>query len=66
MSNAENNCDNQPIGESTEDNSVETREFTVEGQRRDVNTIFLKLRIADPSGLLSELVLIFFSSVFAF
>jgi len=30
-----------------------SREFTVEGQRRDNNTIFLKLRIADSSGLLS-------------
>ncbi|QCE14398.1 probable serine/threonine-protein kinase WNK3 isoform X2 [Vigna unguiculata] len=27
-----------------------SREFTVEGQRRDNNTIFLKLRIADSSG----------------
>ncbi|KAJ6809341.1 putative serine/threonine-protein kinase WNK3 isoform X1 [Iris pallida] len=26
------------------------RDFTVEGQRKDINTIFLKLRIADSSG----------------
>ncbi|KAK7353981.1 hypothetical protein VNO80_19437 [Phaseolus coccineus] len=33
------------------DTSTEaSREFTVEGQRRDDNTIFLKLRIADSSG----------------
>ncbi|KAI4336230.1 hypothetical protein L6164_014780 [Bauhinia variegata] len=39
------------LGKSAEDNFAETsREFTVEGQRRDVNTIFLKLRIADSSG----------------
>ncbi|XP_014502057.1 probable serine/threonine-protein kinase WNK3 isoform X1 [Vigna radiata var. radiata] len=30
--------------------SEASREFTVEGQRRDNNTIFLKLRIADSSG----------------
>ncbi|CAI8597595.1 unnamed protein product [Vicia faba] len=46
-----NNFDNLPIAKSAKDNSVEAnREFTVEGQRRDVNTIFLKLRIADSSG----------------
>lgn len=46
-----NNFNNQSIGKSANDNSAETgREFTVEGQRRDVNTIFLKLRIADSSG----------------
>ncbi|XP_045803768.1 probable serine/threonine-protein kinase WNK3 isoform X1 [Trifolium pratense] len=45
------NFDNQSIEKSAKDNFVETsREFTVEGQRRDVNTIFLKLRIADSSG----------------
>jgi WNK lysine deficient protein kinase len=53
VSNAGNNFDNQSIGKSANDNSAETgREFTVEGQRRDVNTIFLKLRIADSSGIL--------------
>ncbi|KAI5407210.1 hypothetical protein KIW84_053456 [Lathyrus oleraceus] len=46
-----NNFDDVPIAKSAKDNSVEAnREFTVEGQRRDVNTIFLKLRIADSSG----------------
>jgi len=53
VSNVGNNFDNQSIGKSANDNSAETgREFTVEGQRRDVNTIFLKLRIADSSGIL--------------
>lgn len=27
-----------------------SRDFTLQGQRRDDNTIFLKLRIADPEG----------------
>ncbi|KAL2346959.1 hypothetical protein Fmac_000959 [Flemingia macrophylla] len=44
-----NNWHHAVIGENGEDNLVETR-FTVEGQRRDNNTIFLKLRIADSSG----------------
>ncbi|KAF7806026.1 putative serine/threonine-protein kinase WNK3 isoform X2 [Senna tora] len=45
-------CGHHAIGISTEDNSTETsREFTVEGQRRDVNTIFLKLKV-DFSGLI--------------
>ncbi|KAF5459958.1 hypothetical protein F2P56_019862 [Juglans regia] len=40
------------IGKSAKDPSVETsRDFTVQGQRKDGNTIFLKLRIADSSGL---------------
>ncbi|XP_042951642.1 probable serine/threonine-protein kinase WNK3 isoform X2 [Carya illinoinensis] len=40
------------IGKSAKDPSVETsRDFTVQGQRKDVNTIFLKLRIADSLGL---------------
>ncbi|XP_027353771.1 probable serine/threonine-protein kinase WNK3 isoform X3 [Abrus precatorius] len=46
-----NSYHNQAIGQNAEDNSAETcREFTVEGQRRDINTIFLKLRIADSTG----------------
>ncbi|CAK8566710.1 unnamed protein product [Lathyrus sativus] len=46
-----NKFDDLPRAKSDKDNSVEAnREFTVEGQRRDVNTIFLKLRIADSSG----------------
>ncbi|KAL2639299.1 hypothetical protein AAZV13_06G162000 [Glycine max] len=53
-----NNSHNQAIAE---DNSVETsREFTVEGQRKDNHTIFLKLRIADSSGLPSILSSCFF------
>lgn len=31
--------------------SLPGRDFTVEGQRKDINTIFLKLRIADSTGL---------------
>lgn len=51
-----NNFDNQAVEKSPEDNSVETsREFTVEGHRRDVNTIFLKLRIADALGHLRNI-----------
>ncbi|KAI4343699.1 hypothetical protein L6164_011017 [Bauhinia variegata] len=43
--------DHHAIGKNAEDNLGETsREFTVEGQRRDLNTIFLKLRIADSLG----------------
>ncbi|XP_047179647.1 probable serine/threonine-protein kinase WNK3 isoform X2 [Vigna umbellata] len=53
--------DNESVGRSSKaqthhlaivvDTSAEaSREFTVEGQRRDNNTIFLKLRIADSSG----------------
>ncbi|XP_030938311.1 probable serine/threonine-protein kinase WNK3 isoform X2 [Quercus lobata] len=39
------------IGENAKDSSPEiSRDFTVQGQRRDVHTIFLKLRIADSSG----------------
>ncbi|TKY73559.1 serine/threonine-protein kinase WNK2 [Spatholobus suberectus] len=54
QTNSGNNSHNQAI-ENAEDNSIETsREFTVEGQRTDNNTIFLKLRIADSSGLLSQ------------
>ncbi|XP_028765134.1 probable serine/threonine-protein kinase WNK3 isoform X1 [Neltuma alba] len=43
--------DQHVIGKHLEETSAEIgREFRVEGQRRDVNTIFLKLRIADSSG----------------
>ncbi|KAF3437536.1 hypothetical protein FNV43_RR20290 [Rhamnella rubrinervis] len=38
-------------GTNSKDFSAETsRDFTVEGQRKDMNTIFLKLRIVDSSG----------------
>lgn len=30
--------------------SINGRDFTVEGQRKDINIIFLKLRISDPTG----------------
>ncbi|XP_054805581.1 probable serine/threonine-protein kinase WNK3 [Prosopis cineraria] len=43
--------DHHAVHNYLEETSAETsREFRVEGQRRDVNTIFLKLRIADSSG----------------
>ena len=32
------------------------RDVTVQGERKDVNTIFIKLRIADSTGLLLLLV----------
>lgn len=42
---------NVNAGKGTKDPTAETsRDFTVQGQRKDVNTIFLKLRIADSSG----------------
>ncbi|KAI4303823.1 hypothetical protein MLD38_039412 [Melastoma candidum] len=41
----------QPHIEVGNDSPAEPcRDFTVQGQRKDVNTIFLKLRIADPTG----------------
>lgn len=54
MSNTEGSFDQIDIGENAKDSSPEiSRDFTVQGQRRDVHTIFLKLRIADSSGCLS-------------
>ncbi|XP_075661888.1 putative serine/threonine-protein kinase WNK3 isoform X1 [Castanea sativa] len=51
MSNTEGSFDQIDIGENAKDSSPEiSRDFTVQGQRRDVHTIFLKLRIADSSG----------------
>lgn len=36
---------------SVDDTSVDTsRDFSMHGQRRDINKIFLKLRIADSMG----------------
>ncbi|KAL1363839.1 hypothetical protein HN51_012005 [Arachis hypogaea] len=50
-SDAGNSSNNQAIGKSVQDVSGDSnREFTVEGQRKDIDTIFLKLRIADSSG----------------
>lgn len=49
--NAEGISEQSNSGTNSKDFSAETsRDFTVEGQRKDVNTIFLKLRIADSSG----------------
>ncbi|MED6108287.1 Serine/threonine-protein kinase wnk3 [Stylosanthes scabra] len=46
-----NSSNNQAIGKGVQDVPGDSnREFTVEGQRKDVDTIFLKLRIADSSG----------------
>jgi hypothetical protein len=54
MSNTEGSSDHVDIGKSAEDSSTEiSRDFSVQGQRKDVHTIFLKLRIADSSGCLS-------------
>ncbi|KAL1323385.1 hypothetical protein AAHE18_13G013100 [Arachis hypogaea] len=46
-----NSSNNQAIEKVFRDVSSDSnREFTVEGQRKDIDTIFLKLRIADSSG----------------
>ncbi|KAJ9163809.1 hypothetical protein P3X46_023439 [Hevea brasiliensis] len=43
--------DQTNISRSAEDSSADrSRDFTVQGQMKDVNTIFLKLRIADSTG----------------
>lgn len=48
---SEGSSDQIDVGKSAKDVSSEpSRDFTVQGQRKDVNTIFLKLRIADSSG----------------
>lgn len=55
MSNTEGRSDQIDVGKLSIDisSSSETnRDFTVQGQRKDVNTIFLKLRIADSTGCL--------------
>ncbi|KAK3439876.1 hypothetical protein EUGRSUZ_B00215 [Eucalyptus grandis] len=45
------NPHNVNAGKGANDSTAETsRDFTVQGQRKDVNTIFLKLRIADSAG----------------
>ncbi|KAK4402458.1 putative serine/threonine-protein kinase WNK2 [Sesamum angolense] len=50
-SNADDNGDQFDNGETSGDTMLEgMRDFTVQGQRKDQNTIFLKLRIADSSG----------------
>ncbi|KAJ7956159.1 putative Kinase [Quillaja saponaria] len=44
-------CSHNAIGNSIVESYAETsRDFTVQGQRKDIDTIFLKLRIADSSG----------------
>ncbi|XP_048329934.1 probable serine/threonine-protein kinase WNK3 isoform X1 [Ziziphus jujuba] len=49
--NSEGISEQSDNGANAKDFPAETgRDFTVEGQRKDVNTIFLKLRIADSSG----------------
>ncbi|KAB5525045.1 hypothetical protein DKX38_022794 [Salix brachista] len=43
--------DQLDINESAKDSDAEpSRDFSVHGQRKDINTIFLKLRIADSTG----------------
>ncbi|XP_024025589.1 probable serine/threonine-protein kinase WNK3 isoform X2 [Morus notabilis] len=50
-SNAEGSHDQVDSGTTRKDFSAEgSRDFTVEGQRKDVNKIYLKLRIANSSG----------------
>ncbi|XP_073299516.1 probable serine/threonine-protein kinase WNK3 [Primulina huaijiensis] len=50
-SDADDNGNQLDRGKSPEDSMPEgSRDFTVQGQRKDHNTIFLKLRIADSSG----------------
>ncbi|KAJ6410280.1 hypothetical protein OIU84_007097 [Salix udensis] len=43
--------DQLDVNESAKDSDAEpSRDFSVHGQRKDINTIFLKLRIADSTG----------------
>lgn len=45
------NSDNLDNGKQSEDSGLESsRDFTVQGHRKDLNTVFLKLRIADSTG----------------
>lgn len=44
---AENGCNGRGIEDNLFDSTVG---LTVEGQRKDLNTIFLKLRITDTKG----------------
>ncbi|KAL1818499.1 hypothetical protein ACET3Z_013368 [Daucus carota] len=45
------NSDNLDNGEKLKDPGLDSsRDFTVQGQRKDLNTVFLKLRIADSTG----------------
>lgn len=45
---AENGCNGRGIEDNLSDATVGL--LTVEGQRKDLNTIFLKLRITDSKG----------------
>jgi WNK lysine deficient protein kinase len=48
--------DQLDVNESAKDKdsaAEPSRDFSVQGQRKDINTIFLKLRIADSTGSLS-------------
>ncbi|KAL8097915.1 putative serine/threonine-protein kinase WNK3 [Apium graveolens] len=48
---ADNNSDHLNNGKNVEDSMHEgSRDFTVQGQRKDLNTIFLKLRMTDSTG----------------
>ena len=51
MSNAEGSSNQVVIGTHKDYSAEASRDFTVQGHRKDVNKIFLKLRIADSSGL---------------
>lgn len=60
--NAEGISERTDSGTNSKDFSAETsRDFTVEGQRKDNNMMFLKLRIADSSGCFAFFPSFFFS-----
>lgn len=44
------NSDNLDSGKNSDSGHDSSRSFTVQGQRKDLNTVFLKLRIADSTG----------------
>ncbi|ERN13846.1 probable serine/threonine-protein kinase WNK3 [Amborella trichopoda] len=50
MSHAGNNGNGGPSSDTEEDPTGASRDFTVKGQRKDINTIFLSLRITDSKG----------------
>lgn len=46
------------VHESMDPHDAIGRIITVESQRKDVNTIFLKLRIADSTGFCDEIIIL--------
>ncbi|KAK1373876.1 Non-specific serine/threonine protein kinase [Heracleum sosnowskyi] len=47
---AGDSSDNFDNGKKPDDPGLDSRDFTVQGQRKDLNTVFLKLRIVDSTG----------------